>query len=65
MRERKQQKITTKRVTGSIQPKFIITNQMKNVGIATTLEGISSMKHGGMVKHVSRRYYCALKFFHD
>ena len=40
---------------GSDQSEYIITNQMKNAGIATTLEGTLSRKHGGMVKCVSRQ----------
>ena len=50
---------------GSDKSKYIITNQMKNAGIATTLEGTLSRKHGGMVKCVSRQYDCSLKFFLD
>ena len=49
---------------GSDQSEYIITNQMKNAGIATTL-GTLSWKHGGMVKCVSRQYDCSLKFFLD
>ena len=36
---------------GSDQSEYIITNQMKNAGIAITL-GTLSWKHGGMVKCV-------------